>query len=107
MELKKYLDVNVLTAARERIAYTFDHFENIFISFSGGKDSSVMFHLVMDEAIKRNRVVGVMLIDFEAQYKRTCEHADEMFERYADNIDLHWICLPIKLRNASSNFEPV
>lgn len=107
MELKKYLGIDVLTAARDRIAYTFDHFENIFISFSGGKDSSVMFHLVMDEAIKRNRVVGVMLIDFEAQYKRTSEHADEMFERYADNIDLHWICLPIKLRNASSNFEPV
>lgn len=107
MELKRYLDIDVLTATRQRIAYTFDHFENIFISFSGGKDSSVMFHLVMDEAIKRGRRVGVMLIDFEAQYTRTSDHAEEMFARYADNIDVHWICLPIKLRNASSNFEPV
>lgn len=107
METKKYLAIDVLTAARQRISYTFDHFEKIFISFSGGKDSSVMFHLVMDEAIKRNRKVAVMLIDFEAQYKKTAEHAEEMFDRYADNIDLYWICLPIKLRNASSNFEPV
>lgn len=106
MKLKKYIDTDVLTAARERIAYTFDNFENIFLSFSGGKDSTVMFHLVMDEAIKRGRVVGVLLIDFEAQYKRTSDHAMRLFDKYADNIDLHWVCLPIKLRNASSNFEP-
>jgi predicted phosphoadenosine phosphosulfate sulfurtransferase len=60
----------------------------------------------MEEAILRKRKVGVMLIDFEAQYKRTSDHAREMFEKYKDNIDLYWICLPIKLRNAVSNFEP-
>ena len=106
MELKKYLDINVLEAAKKRVSYTFDNFENIFISFSGGKDSSVMFHLVMEEAIKRDRVVGVMLIDFEAQYKHTSDHANEMFETYQDHIDLHWICLPMKLRNAVSTYQP-
>ena len=106
MELKKILDINVLQAARERIAYTFDNFERIFISFSGGKDSSVMFHLVMEEAMRRNQVVGVMLIDFEAQYEKTSDHAMEMFDLYADYIDVHWICLPIKLRNAVSTYQP-
>lgn len=107
MKTKKYIGIDVLTAVQERVRYTFDNFERIFISFSGGKDSSVMFHLVMQEAIKRNQVVGVMLIDFEAQYRATNEHAEEMFELYKDNIELFWICLPIKLRNAASNFEPV
>jgi len=107
MKLKQYMETDVLTEARKRIEYTFDNFERILISFSGGKDSSVMFHLVMDEAIKRNRIVGVMLIDFEAQYKRTSDHAVEMFERYKEHIEVYWICLPIKLRNAASNFEPV
>jgi predicted phosphoadenosine phosphosulfate sulfurtransferase len=106
MSSKIPLGVNVLEAARKRIKYTFDNFENIYLSFSGGKDSSVMFHLVMEEAIKRNVIVGVMLIDFEAQYKATSDHAQEMFEEYRDNIKVHWICLPMSLRNAASNFDP-
>jgi predicted phosphoadenosine phosphosulfate sulfurtransferase len=105
--IKKRLGIDVLQAARERIRYTFDHFEAIYISFSAGKDSSVMFHLVMDEAIKRKRKVGVLLIDLEAQYQLTIKHAQEMFDHYAEHIDLYWVCLPIKLRNSVSNYEPV
>lgn len=106
MELKRFVNRNVLTSAKERIAYTFDHFDKIMVSFSGGKDSSVMFHLVMDEAISRGRKVGVLLIDFEAQYEATANHAREMFDLYADHIELHWVCLPIKLRNAVSHYQP-
>jgi predicted phosphoadenosine phosphosulfate sulfurtransferase len=105
--IKKRIGVSVLKAAQERISYTFDHFEAIYVSFSAGKDSSVMMHLVMDEAIKRGRKVGILLIDLEAQYSLTIKHAEEMFRKYAEHIDLYWVCLPIKLRNAVSNYEPV
>lgn len=105
--IKKPIGVDVLTAARDRIRYTFDHFEAVYVSFSAGKDSSVMLHLVMEEAIKRRRTVGVLLIDLEAQYQLTIKHAEEMFRLYADHIDPYWVCLPIKLRNAVSNYEPV
>ena len=105
--LKHPMDIDVLQAARLRIAYAFDHFERIYISFSAGKDSSVMMHLVMDEAIRRGRKVGVLLIDLEAQYKLTIKHAEDMFRTYADHIEPYWVCLPIKLRNSVSNYEPV
>lgn len=105
--IKKRIGVSVLKAAQDRISYTFDHFEAIYVSFSAGKDSSVMMHLVMDEAIKRGRKVGILLIDLEAQYSLTIKHAEEMFRKYAEYIDLYWVCLPIKLRNAVSNYEPV
>ena len=104
--LKQYLKKDVYTSAKERISYTFDNFENIYISFSGGKDSSVMVHMVLDEAIKRNRKVGLLIIDLEAQYEHTISHVQEMIDSYRDNIDLHWVCLPISLRNAVSNYEP-
>jgi predicted phosphoadenosine phosphosulfate sulfurtransferase len=105
--MKRALDVDVLTAARRRISYTFDHFEALYVSFSAGKDSSVMLHLVMEEAMRRGRKVGVLFIDLEAQYALTIDHAREMFRLYADHMEIYWVCLPIKLRNAVSNYEPV
>jgi predicted phosphoadenosine phosphosulfate sulfurtransferase len=104
--LKRYREQNVYDAARERVRYTFDNFERVYVSFSGGKDSSVMLHLVMAEAIKRGRKVGVLFIDLEAQYAMTIQHVREMVDLYRDHIDLHWVCLPIILRNAISNYEP-
>jgi predicted phosphoadenosine phosphosulfate sulfurtransferase len=104
--VKVFKDVNVLDAARRRIRVVFDNFERIYAAFSGGKDSSVMLHLIMEEAIKRGRKVAVMFIDFEAQYTATIEHVQEMFRLYADHIDPHWICIPMLLRNAVTNFEP-
>lgn len=106
-DLKKGLGVDVLSAARDRVRYTFDHFEAIYVSFSAGKDSSVMMHLVIEEAKRRKRKVGVLLIDLEAQYNLTIKHAEEMFSFYREWIDIYWVCLPIKLRNSVSNYEPV
>lgn len=106
MAVKHYLPFDVLEAARHRIRMTFDTVERVYIAFSGGKDSSVMMHLVMEEAIRRNQIVGVMFIDFEAQYANTIKHVYEMFDMYKDHIEPHWICIPMLLRNAVTNYEP-
>jgi len=103
---KYYQSDNVLEASRKRIKLVFDSFEKIYVAFSGGKDSSVMLHLVMEEAIARKKKVAVMYIDFEAQYMDTVKHIAEMFEMYKDYIDPHWICIPMLLRNAVTNYEP-
>lgn len=103
---KKYQKYSVHTASQGRISKVFDDFEKIYISFSGGKDSSVMMHLVLAEAMKRDRKVGVLVIDLEAQYKDTISHIETMVELYGDYIDLHWVCVPLLLRNAVSNYEP-
>lgn len=106
MAIKRYIDKSVLQATKERISIVFDNFERVYISFSGGKDSTVMTHLVLDEAIKRNRKVGLLIIDLEAQYKYTILHVREMVERYKDHIELHWFCGELLLRNAVSDFQP-
>lgn len=106
MGIKRYQDTTVLEASRARIKEVFDNFERIYLAFSGGKDSSVMFHLVMECAMKTGRKVAVMFIDMEAQYAETAEHAKEMFDLYAEYIEPHWICVPMLLRNAVTNYEP-
>jgi predicted phosphoadenosine phosphosulfate sulfurtransferase len=106
MNKKKTLKCSVLDASRNRIAKAFDMFERLYVSFSGGKDSSVMLHLVMDEAKKRNRKVGVLIIDLEAQYSDTIRHLEEMVDEYKDHIELHWFCGELLLRNAVSNYQP-
>jgi len=103
---KRPLGIDVLTAARQRIEEVFDDFPRIYVSFSGGKDSGVMLHLVMDEAIRRKRKVGVLFVDLEAQYRLTIDYVRLQFARYADHIDPYWVALPIHLRNAVSQFEP-
>jgi predicted phosphoadenosine phosphosulfate sulfurtransferase len=103
---KRLLGMDVLTAARERIAWTFDRFPRVYVSFSAGKDSTVMLHLVADEARKRGRRFGLLLVDLEGQYKTTIEHGLRCFTDYADITDQYWICLPIALRNAVSVYQP-
>jgi len=100
------LGINVLDAADQRIKYAFDQFTKVYLSFSGGKDSTVMLHLVAAEARKRGRRFALLFIDLEAQYTATIKHVEAMYKMYADCIDPYWISLPLHLRNAVSQYEP-
>lgn len=104
--MKIYNDVNVYSAAKHRIKETLESFEKSYISFSGGKDSTTMLHMVMEQAITMNKKIGVLVIDLEAQYRETIDHIENCIDMYKDHIDLHWFCGEISLRNAVSNFEP-
>lgn len=103
---KRPIGASVLTAARQRISAAFDECERVYVSFSAGKDSTVMLHLVAEEARKRERKFGVLLVDLEAQYKLTMQHAEICRDLYADCSDWYWICLPLHLRNAVSMYQP-
>ena len=103
---KNYLNQNVFEASLERVNYVFDNFEKIYLSFSAGKDSTVMLHIVMDEAKKRNKKIGLLIVDLEGQYKLTIDHMTKCIEEYKSYLDVYWICLPIHLRNAVSVFQP-
>lgn len=100
------LNKDVLTAATERVEWTFDNFERIYCSFSAGKDSGVMAHLVLQEARKRGRKVGLFFLDWEAQFTLTINFARQIFDLYADCIEPYWISVPIKTWNACSMYEP-
>lgn len=98
--------MDVMQAAQERIAWTFDNFPRIYLSFSAGKDSTVMMHLVCAEARKRGRKIGVLFIDWECQFTMTIRHARRMYDEYADCIEPYWVQIPITTWNGCSQHEP-
>ena len=71
--IKDYLNVNVYDAIQNRFEFIFQEFENIYVSFSGGKDSGLLLNLLLDYKRKYypDRVIGVFHQDFEAQYTLT------------------------------------
>ena len=50
----EYLGVNVYDALQQRFAYIFQEFENIYVSFSGGKDSGLLLNLILDYKRRNN-----------------------------------------------------
>ncbi len=104
---KEYLPQNVYDATQERLAYLFREFDNIYVSFSGGKDSGLLLNLVLDYRKKYapDRTVGVFHQDFEAQYSMTTEYITRTFERIKDEVEPYWVCLPMATRTALSNYE--
>jgi len=101
------MDIDVYTALQRRLEYIFREFENIYVSFSGGKDSGVLLNLVLDYKRKYtpDRVVGLFHQDFEAQYTVTTEYVTRTFEKLATEVDPYWVCLPMATRTALSSYE--
>lgn len=98
--------MNVLEAAERRIAWLFAQIPRIYVSFSGGKDSTVLLHLAAAEARRTGRRFGLLFIDWEAQFRRTIEHVERCFDLYADVVDPYWVALPLRTTNACSMIEP-
>ena len=48
MMKREYLNENVYEALQRRLKFLFEEFDNIFVSFSGGKDSGLLLNLVLD-----------------------------------------------------------
>jgi predicted phosphoadenosine phosphosulfate sulfurtransferase len=105
-ESKRPLGIDVLEAARQRIAWTFDNFDNIYVAYSGGKDSTVMLYLTEMEARLRERTFSVLVVDLEGNYQLTLQHMQQQLGRLAGIAHIYWVCLPLVLRNAMSVFEP-
>lgn len=100
---KVFTEKDVLTATNERLEYIFNNFDDFYFSISGGKDSSVMLQLAAIKAREMNVKFSVLYVEFEAQYKATINHIEELIDEVSDVIDTwYWIALPLSLRNAVS-----
>ncbi|NTN68494.1 DUF3440 domain-containing protein [Enterococcus faecium] len=105
---RKYLNKNLYQALLKRLDFIFKEFQNIYVSFSGGKDSGLLLQLILDfrDTYYPSRVVGVFHQDFEAQYSATTKYVEETFTSLSSNlIERYWVCLPMATRTALSSYE--
>lgn len=98
---------NVYQAAIERIKFLFEEFDQVVVSFSGGKDSGVMLNLVIDYAREHNLLnhVYVYHLDYEAQYQMTTDYVTRTFGNLPKQIKKLWFCLPVKAQCSTSMFQ--
>ena len=104
---REYMEENVYEALQKRLQYIFQEFDNIYLSFSGGKDSGLLLNLVLDFQQKYypEKTIGVFHQDFEAQYTVTTEYIERTFERIKDKVEPYWVCLPMATRTALSSYQ--
>jgi len=79
--VKRYIDIDVYTAAKKRINYIIDTFDRVFVSFSGGKDSLAVLKLVeevyeergikkpIDVIFRDEEVIQDDVIDFVCSFR--------------------------------------
>ena len=97
---RQYLPDDVFCAALKRIEFIFQEFDNIYVSFSGGKDSGVLLNMIFQymRANKIQRKIAVYYMDYEGSYQYTEDFIRRMVESNADMIDLYWVCLSYKTK---------
>ena len=98
----RYLAVNVLDAARQRIDRVLTDFEYCYVSFSGGKDSGVLLNLALERARAAGKRIGVFHIDYEAQYQKTTQYVAETLADLRGECDIYHVCLPLTTPCATS-----
>tara|TARA_R110000851_G_scaffold7488_2_gene29034 strand:- start:1550 stop:2719 length:1170 start_codon:yes stop_codon:yes gene_type:complete len=107
MKIKKknYLETNVYEEAKTRIKYLYSIYEDIEVSFSGGKDSTALLLCCIEVAKELGRLpVKAFFYDEEAIHPPTIEYVQRVYD--SPEVDLKWYCIPIKHRNACSNEQP-
>lgn len=90
----RYLRVDVLTAARERMLRLYQEFDVVVISWSGGKDSSVCLELAREAATATRKLpVQVYFQDEEFLPPQVIDFVHQ--EREANDwMELRWVCVP-------------
>jgi predicted phosphoadenosine phosphosulfate sulfurtransferase len=96
---------DVYQAALARTRFAYDNFDHVFVSFSGGKDSTAVLNVALDVARERDALpLHVVFFDEECISLETVEYAERV--RALPEVTFDWYCLPVRHRNACSADEP-
>ena len=99
--------MNVYERTQRRLKTVFEAFDHVYVSFTGGKDSSVLLNLcianIRRDGVKRR--IGVFHMDYEIQYRDTLSYVDRMLASNPDILDVYRVCVPFKVPTCASMFQ--
>lgn len=97
-----FLQQTVFDAALDRIRWVFREFKNVYVSFSGGKDSTVVLNLALQVAEEMGRLpLPVLFIDQECEWQAVIDYIRVVMTD--PRVDPRWLQVPIKISNATSS----
>lgn len=102
-------NIDVLTAARQRIINLFSNGAKVYLSMSGGKDSIVMaditYNLIKEGKIDKS-LLTVVFIDEECMYDDVIEGVKQWRKKFLlIGVPFEWYCLEVKHFNCVSRLQ--
>lgn len=107
--IRKHGSMDVVQAARIRITNMFSHGMPIYFGFSGGKDSLVLGHLVL-ELIKQRKIDPALLVVIFVDEEAIFDDVDRIVREWRikfmmEGAAFRWYCLEVKHFNCFNNLE--
>jgi len=98
---QNYLATNVFEEAIKRVQFVFDNCDDVIVSMSGGKDSTVVFNIALMVAKERGRLpLKVFWLDQEAEWEATDEYMNYVMHR--KDVKPYWFQIPFDFTNSLS-----
>lgn len=102
-------DIDVLTAAKQRIINLFKNGAKVYMSISGGKDSIVMMDIVY-KLIQEGRIdkslLTIVFIDEEVIYDEVIELAETWRKKWIMiGVPVEWYCIEVKHYNCVNSLS--
>jgi len=109
MIIQKSLDIDVVEAAKQRIIKLFSYNLPVVFSFSGGKDSlclgHLIYNLILENKIDKN-LLTIRFIDEEAMYDDVIEIVKDWRQKFLQiGVDFRWYCVEVKHYNCFNKLQ--
>ena len=96
-----YKENNVFDEALWRIRLVFNTHDDVIVSMSGGKDSTVLFHLALMVAAEKDRLpLKVFWLDQEAEWQHTVDYMESIMRM--PDVKPYWYQIPFDFTNSLS-----